>query len=160
MANALSQAGLEALTEREGMRLSVYADSGGAPTIGVGHLLTRAERASGKILIDGVPVKYASGITIDQCHALLAQDAADAVDAVRRLVRVTLEQHQFDALVSLVFNIGVAAFDASTLLRKLNGLDFDGAANEFGRWKWDNGHVVPGLVKRRESERKQFTGDV
>jgi lysozyme len=71
-------------------------------------------------------------------------------------VHVPLTQNQFDALVSFVFNLGVGNFRTSTLLKKLNAGDNDGAAQEFGRWIHAGGKALPGLVRRREAERALF----
>jgi lysozyme len=77
-------------------------------------------------------------------------------NAVKRLVEVDLDQHEFDALVSLVYNIGVGAFTTSTLLRKLNAGDYDGAAAEFPRWNKQAGRVLRGLTRRRAEEQAMF----
>ncbi|TVS40518.1 lysozyme, partial [Xylella fastidiosa subsp. multiplex] len=73
-------------------------------------------------------------------------------------MRVPLKQHQFDALVSLSFNIGACAFHRSTLLRKLNAGDVAGAAQQFHVWKWAGGRVQSGLIIRRAAERALFEG--
>ncbi len=74
------------------------------------------------------------------------------------LIEVPLEQYQVDALASFVYNIGVTSFAKSTMLRKLNAVDYDGAANEFPRWNRDNGRVIPGLTNRRMDEQTVFRG--
>ena len=65
-------------------------------------------------------------------------------------------QNQFDALSSLVFNIGEGGFSSSTLLRLLNSKDYEGAANQFPRWNKQKGRVLNGLTKRRQEERQLF----
>ncbi|MAQ19395.1 MAG: lysozyme [Sandaracinus sp.] len=95
-------------------------------------------------------------ITREQAQIFFERDVAWAEEAVNSLVRVGLTQHQFDALVSLVFNIGTTQFQSSTLLRKLNAGDYDGAANEFPRWKYQEGKVLRGLVRRRAEEMEYF----
>jgi hypothetical protein len=72
------------------------------------------------------------------------------------VVKVPLTQNQFDALVSLVYNIGQTAFSNSTLLKKLNAKDYQGAADQFLRWNKGGGKVMKGLVRRREAERALF----
>ena len=138
----ISPEGLAMLQTLEGCKLSAYRDGGGVWTIGYGH--TR-----------GVP----GGLTCMQGQAdtWLVEDLAPAEQGVARLVQVPLVQSQFDALVSFAFNCGVAAFAASTLLRKLNVRDYRGAADEFPRWIHDApGNVEPGLVARRAKERALF----
>lgn len=139
-----SDRAIELVKSFEGLRLQAYPDpgTGGKPwTIGYGHT-------------DGV--HQGQRITEVQAVALLAQDLARAAADVRRLVTASLTQSQFDALVSFVFNVGAAAFAGSTLLRKVNGRDMQGAAAEFGRWVYAGGEVMPGLVRRRLAESKLF----
>ncbi|WP_312069487.1 lysozyme, partial [Acinetobacter sp.] len=76
--------------------------------------------------------------------------------SVNNLVKVPLSQNQFDALVSLTYNIGSTAFKNSTLLKKLNAKDYAGAADQFLRWNKGGGKVLKGLVRRREAERALF----
>ncbi|MRU22705.1 lysozyme, partial [Xylella fastidiosa subsp. multiplex] len=100
-------------------------------------------------------------VTPDMCLAneqeadaiLRARLAKEFEPAVRRYVRVPLKQQQFDALVSLSFNIGVGAFHRSTLLRKLNAGDVAGAAEQFHVWKWAGDSIQQGLIIRRAAER-------
>lgn len=80
----------------------------------------------------------------------------DFASFVNRYVSVDLNQNQFDALVSFTYNLGCTSFKNSTLLKKVNLKDFEGAANEFKKWKYSNGKVLSGLVKRREAERELF----
>jgi lysozyme len=78
--------------------------------------------------------------------------------AVNGAVKVPLTQNQFDALVSLSYNIGVGAFKKSTLLKKLNSGDYKGAANQFDVWVNAGGKRLAGLVRRRAIEKKLFLG--
>lgn len=137
----ISQAGIEAIKDYEGVRLKAYDDGVGVWTIGVGH-------------IKGV--KPGDSITMDQVDEYLREDLQEAEAAVNSSVKVPLNQGQFDALVSFVFNLGAGAFRGSTLLKKLNAKDYDGAADEILRWNRAGGRVLPGLVKRRISERIMF----
>lgn len=148
----LSTRGRLFLKEREGLRTNVYPDSGGAPTIGIGHLLTKSERASGKIMINGVRMRYAPGLTEVQCWALFDKDVAPAEYAINTLVIVPLSQSQFDALVSFTFNNGIGAFEGSTLLVLLNQGFYDQVPTQLRRWIHDNGKVVQGLIVRRAAE--------
>ena len=156
----ISQEGKEFLTKLEGgMFLHCYIDSGGEPTIGIGHLLTHGERASGKVWTGKGAIKYIDGITVEQCHDLLERDLKVAMNAVNT-VWVPLNQHQFDALVSFVFNIGIGAFYESTLFRLLNQGDYDSVPGQMRRWIYDNGNKVQGLINRREKEIDFWNGRV
>lgn len=104
----------------------------------------------------GADVRYGMTVTREQAVAWLRQDVASAEATVKRLVRVALNQEEYDALVDLVFNIGSGNFNSSTLLRKLNAGDTEGAIAEFARWNKAGGVVLAGLVKRREAERVLF----
>lgn len=138
----LSGAGLDLIKQHEGLRLKSYKDVGGVKTIGYGHTGSGASK---------------SKITEQEAEQLLVQDVQDAEQAVADLVNVPLEQNQFDALVSLVFNIGAGAFKNSTLLKKLNAGDVDGATKEFLRWNKVKGRVVSGLTNRRRQEAQLFS---
>jgi lysozyme len=150
----MSHEGLEHLTKAEGCRLKIYNDVAGYPTIGVGHLITEEELSSG--LIYGI--SYKSGISMEDCLAILAEDVKDAEAAVNKLVRVYITQNQFDALVSFVFNIGRYAFSRSTLLRKLNKQDRASVPYEMRRWVKAGGKTIPGLKNRREAEIAVWNG--
>lgn len=137
----MSKQGLELIKHFEGLRLAAYKCSAGVWTIGYGHT-------------GGVN----PGDIIDEITAesLLRKDVAVSESAVSRLVSVPLNQHQFDALVSFVFNLGAGNFRTSTLLKKLNAGDYSGAADEFSRWINAGGKPLPGLARRREAERLLF----
>jgi lysozyme len=152
MSMKVGQSGKNLFKEWEGLVTCVYLDSGGEPTIGIGHLLTRSERTSGKIIIQGQAVSYQSGLTEQQCWELLDQDLDGAEKAVNEAVTVPLNQNQFDALVSFVFNVGTGAFRGSTLLKLLNQAQYNQVPAQLRRWVRDNGKVVQGLVNRREKE--------
>lgn len=137
----ISDAGLNLIKRFEGLRLTAYDDGVGVQTLGYGH--TRG-------------VKAGDTCTQEQADEWLREDVADATAAVARLVTADLTQSQRDALISIVFNIGEGAFERSTLLRKLNAGDYEGAANEFPRWNKGGGRVLAGLVKRRAAERELF----
>ncbi len=138
---ALSLAGAGAIMHHEGTRNHAYLDTGNVWTICVGH--TRTAKP-GMVATDA------------QCAALFKEDTAWAQAAVRKHVRVPITQEQFDALVSFVFNFGEPAFRGSTMLRRINAGQCMAAGAEFSRWVLDNGVVLPGLVKRRAWERKQW----
>lgn len=137
-----SEEGLEFIRQQEGCRLKPYRDVAGYWTVGVGHLIKKGE-----------PV---APITEARAMELLALDVADAERAIANMVKVQLNQNQFDALASFVFNLGARALQSSTLLKRLNRSDYAGAAAEFGKWANAGGRRVEGLVRRRAAERKLF----
>lgn len=133
----------------EGREYKAYPDPGskdGHPwTIGVGH--TGPDVFKGLVWND------------DKIDQAFENDCAKFEAAVNNLVTVTLNQFQFDALVCLVFNIGIQAFKDSTLLRKLNSGDYSGAGNEFLRWCRNDGKKMLGLYRRRMAEKLLFGGE-
>jgi lysozyme len=147
-ARALSVEGLNAIKKHEGLVLSVYRDQAGLPTIGYGHLIK--------------PGESFGPITEAEASALLMRDVQVAIDAVNGVVTVPLSQSEFDALVSLAYNIGGGAFASSTLVRKLNAGDRAGATAEFVRWNKvrQGGALVDsaGLTNRRLAEARIFSG--
>jgi lysozyme len=159
-----SREGIEILMESEGLRLKQYDDEADLQTIGIGHLLTRQELASGVICCGDDCLHFGDGITRDQAIALYQSDLGNAAAAINRLVKVPLNQFQFDSLCSFVFNVGEGAFTDSTILKKLNMGNFSEIPNLMREWHWItkrrkvNGQVVrekvhsPGLAKRRERE--------
>jgi lysozyme len=94
--------------------------------------------------------------TDEEGMAMFRKEIAKCEGAVEGLVKVELNQNQFDALVSFAFNVGSGALTKSTLLKKLNKGDFGGAAAEFGKWTKGGGKVLPGLVRRRAAEAELF----
>lgn len=150
----ISDNGKKLLAEWEGFKPMLYRDVAGLPTIGVGHLLTRDELASGKIGIQGKPIRYANGLTEEQVLDLLGQDVEKSEAALNECVTVELTQNQFDALVSFVFNVGANAFKNSTLLKLLNQAKYEEVPNQLQRWVRSGGQVVQGLINRRENEIK------
>jgi len=142
----ISQKGVDFIASKEGFIPHTYIDQAGHPTIGYGHKIK-----SGEIF---------TNLTKTQARQLLEQDVALAVAAINKYVKISLNQNQFDALTSFVFNIGQGAFARSTLLRKLNAGDYTSAAQEFARWKYitSNGQklVSNGLVNRRNAEQQLF----
>jgi GH24 family phage-related lysozyme (muramidase) len=137
----LSDRGLDMLKSFEGLRLDAYVDSVGVQTIGYGHT---------------GDVQAGDRITQQQAEQLLQKDTAWAEEAVADNVDVPLTQDQFDALASFTYNVGEGAFENSTLLKKLNAGDYEGAEAEFGRWTHGDGQQIEGLVNRREAEAALF----
>ncbi|MEO1182471.1 MAG: lysozyme, partial [Cyanobacteria bacterium J06636_28] len=97
-------------------------------------------------------------ITEAQAEALIKTDLARFERDVSQAVRVSINDNQFAALVSFTYNVGSGAMRSSTLLKKLNRRDINGAANEFPRWNRAGGRVLAGLTRRRNAERALFLG--
>jgi lysozyme len=140
-----SEAGVKAICREEGCLLTAYRDVAGIWTVGYGHT--------------GPEVKAGLTITQDQAETLLRLDLARFERAVTAaLPGVQLAQHEFDALVSLAFNIGAKAFSDSTLVRYLNGANRPQAASQFTVWNRAGGVFNPGLLQRRTRELIRFLG--
>lgn len=143
--------GKDIIKEHEGLRLTTYLDSAGLPTIGWGHLIKPNE---GYLLN--------TTITMQQAEQLLTNDLQAAETAVNTQVipwKHNLNQNQFDALVSLIFNIGVGAFTSSTVKGRITNGTFTSDEIEEAWKRWNkitlpNGTKVvsPGLVNRRQQE--------
>lgn len=132
----------ELIKSYEKLRLEAYLPTkNDVPTIGWGHTLG---------------VKMGDKITREEAQQLFEQDTAWVEAALNELVKVPLTQNQFDALGSLVFNIGRTNFSRSTLLKKLNLKDYAGAADQFLVWNKQKGKPLRGLSIRRDKERALF----
>lgn len=138
----ISQDGETLIKGFEQLRLDAYLDSKKIPTIGWGH--------TGKNVYMGLT------ITEEQAELFFQSDLNSPITFINKYVKVSLEQYQFDALVSFVFNVGVGNFLSSTLLKLLNAKDYQGAAEQFPRWNKSGGVVINGLVRRRNAERAMF----
>ena len=144
----ISKDGLELIKSFEGLSLKPYLDAVGIPTIGYGN--TYYENNQKVKMTD-------PSITKERAEELLENIAnQDFASFVNRYVNVELNQNQFDALVSFTYNLGPVNFRNSTLLKKINLKDFDGASNEFPKWTRAGGKVLRGLVTRRNKERDLF----
>lgn len=138
----LGQAGLNLIKDFEGYSDTAYMPTPhDVPTIGYGHS-------------DGV--QMGDTCTEFEAEEFLREDCQWAVDTVTNAMMRPVGQNQFDAMVSLTFNIGKSAFMHSTLLRKFNLGDQVGAADEFVRWDRQHGTVLRGLLRRRTAERELF----
>lgn len=139
-----SSKGIKLIKSCEGLRLEPYLCSAGVATIGYGS-------TGPAISMSMEP------ITQEKAESLLKVDIRTKSEKyLNRHVKVRLNQHQYDALSSFCFNVGGGNFRSSTLLHKLNKEDYNGAANEFWKWRRAGGKILPGLVKRRELEEKLF----
>jgi lysozyme len=136
-----SRKGIELIKAHEGLRLDAYLCPAGVPTIGYGH--THG-------------VKMGDRITEEQAEKFLIGDLIVAETEVNRY-GLNINQNQFDALVSFVYNIGAGNFRSSTLLKRLKANPNDpDIANQFKRWVHGGGKVLPGLVRRRDEEAKLY----
>jgi lysozyme len=136
-----SPAGIDLIKRCEGLRLRAYRDAVGVWTIGYGH--TSA-------------TKPGMSITAATAEALLWDDLGKFEAAITASVDVPLNQNEFDALVSLAFNVGAAAVQKSQLLRRINQGNKMSAADQFLRWDHAGGKVLAGLTARRKAERELF----
>jgi len=160
MAMTMSDHGKRLLAQWEGFERNVYLDVAGLPTIGVGHLLTKDELSSERIVIGGDAIDYTLGLTDQQVYDLLGQDLEQFERVVNDSVEPDLAQNQFDALVSFAFNVGGGAFRQSTLLKRLNARDFADVPSQLRRWIRSGGRIVQGLVNRRENEIKLWLDEI
>lgn len=143
----VSQKGLDLIKAFEGLSLKAYPDpaTGGEPiTIGYG--------ATGGI-------KLGTVWTQDQADKRLAEDVQRFADGVSKALEGALTtQSQFDAMVSLAYNVGLGNFGGSTLLKKHKAGDYLGAGGEFPKWNKAAGKVMGGLVRRRAAEAQLYKG--
>ena len=142
----VSSSGIDLICNFEGKRLVAYDDGVGVWTIGFGTT----------IYPNGIKVKKGDVCTDAQAKVYMAHDLKKFELAVNNAVNVSLNQNQFDTLVSLAYNIGTNAFKNSTLVKKLNAGDYRGAANQFDVWINAGGKRMQGLVNRRAKEKALF----
>lgn len=142
MSNTITQDGIDLVKQFEGLRLKPYFCPAHVLTIGYGH--------TGPDVVPGMMISEA------RAEKLLCDDLSNAGYAVSRYVTTPINDNQFTALASFVFNLGAGALHGSTLLAKLNAGDFAGAADQFLRWDHANGVVLEGLTRRRVAERELF----
>ena len=143
---AVSLFGVDLICDFEGKRLVAYDDGVGVWTIGFGTT----------IYPNGIKVKKGDTCTEAQAKSYMAYDLKKFEKAVNGAVNIPLNQNQFDALVSLAYNIGTGAFNKSTLVKKLNAGDIRGAADQFDVWVNAGGKRMQGLVNRRAKEKEVF----
>lgn len=136
----ISQAGLQKIIQREGVFLHAYRDSVGVWTIGTGHTT-----AAG-------PPRVTPNLTITsaQNSAILLADLKPIEEQAAKYIKVTVTQNQYDAIISIVFNVG-PKFWSSTAMKRLNAGDVQGAANAIMLW-----NKPPEIIGRRRSEQQQF----
>lgn len=128
----------------EGYRGEAYIPvKGDVPTIGFGATEN---------------VKMGDRTTPERALVRLLKDVNAHSDGIKKCIEVPVYQHEFDAFSILAYNIGVAAFCKSTLVKKLNAGDYTGACMEIDKWVYAGGRKLPGLVTRRAKERDLCLG--
>ena len=137
-----SQKCLDLIKSFEGCKLQAYQDQGGVWTVGYGS--TGPQIGPGTVWSQSM----ANMALVSRVNAIAS--------ILEGCIVPSLTQGQFDALVSLCYNIGQGAFRGSTLLRLLNQRDYAGAADQFLVWDKVKGQVNPGLLNRRNAERELF----
>jgi lysozyme len=138
----MNAAGRKLICDFEGYCAHAYICPAGRATIGYGHA--------------GRDVQMGTTITLAAAEELLDHDIADVEAIVRALVKVPLNENQLAALICFAFNVGTGNLRNSTLLKKVNAHDFDGAALEFSRWNKGGGKELAGLTRRRAAEHDLF----
>lgn len=138
-----SASALVGLLAHEGYRQDAYLDSVGVPTVGFGTT-------------DGV--KLGDKTTVEKSLKRSIKDIMTYEAAVKQCVKVPLYQHEYDAYIQFSYNVGTAGFCKSTMVKKLNALDYTGACMEMNRWVYAGGKKLPGLIARRAKERDLCLG--
>ncbi len=134
----------------ESLRLKPYFCSSNIPTIGWGSTYYPSGRR----------VKITDrAITVDEADIYFNHSLIRIERLLFLKVKSKLNQNEFDALVSFIYNVGAGNFCKSTLLMKLNRGDHAGASNEFWKWRRSNGKILKGLVRRRKSEYNLFISE-
>ena len=143
----INERGIEMVKSFEGLALRPYLCPANVWTVGYGA--TRSS-TGGPIDLDMEPISEA------EAEALLIRDLESSEGLVRRLIKTALTENQYSALTSFTFNVGAGALQRSTLRMKLNRGEFQGAADEFPKWRIAGGRILAGLVRRRAVERALF----
>lgn len=139
---------LNTIQQFEGLKLTAYQDSVGIWTIGFGNIFN---------LDTGKPIKQGDEISLETAERWLKIEVDNLQAKMRKVITVPLNDNQWTALTSLVYNIGFGAFKRSTLLRLLNaGASKEEVAKQFLRWNKAGGKEVKGLTNRRQAESNLF----
>jgi lysozyme len=149
-----SNAGAGFIARFEGIVLHLYNDPAGHCTVGIGHLVHHG-RCDGR----ASEAPFRNGITRERAFELFRQETAGYAQAVRRHIRVPLNQAQFDALLSWAFNCGAGVLQTSTLARMLNAGDYPAVPAQLARWNKAGSppRPVAGLTRRRAAEGRLFS---
>ena len=137
----ISEEGLSLIKKFEGCELKAYRCSANVLTIGYGH--TKG-------------VEEDQEITQEEAEEMLASELGEYEGYINDMVKCDLEQHQFDALVAWVYNLGPTNLGSSTMLKRLNANDLDDVPAQIRRWNKAGGKVLAGLTRRREAESLMF----
>ena len=137
----ISEDGLELIKKFEGCETTAYQDSVGVWTIGFGH--TKG-------------VEEGQTCSIEDAESMLADEMDEYEGYINNMVKVDLQQHEFDSLVAWVYNLGPTNLGESTMLKVLNGGQFDRVPDEMNRWTRAGGEILEGLVRRRQAESLMF----
>ena len=140
----ISEEGKALIKKFEGCKLEAYLCPAERWTIAYGRIKN---------------VKEGDTCTQEQAEAWLEEELIEYEDYVKKLVTVSLEQNQFDALVCWTYNLGPTNLNDSTMLKLLNAGDYHTVPNQMKRWNKSNGEVLEGLVRRREAEALLFEGE-
>ena len=157
----VSDAAIRMIKHHEGVRTRPYRCPALLWTVGVGHVIDPSHAAVKYEERRSLPIPagWDRTLTMDEVDAILAQDLAKFERGVARLCPASVNhQGQFDALVSLSFNIGLGNVQRSSIRMRYNRGDIEGAADAFLMWTKAAGKVLTGLVKRRNDERAMFLG--
>ena len=163
----INQLGIDLIKGYEGIEdgdpttvnLDPYIDPVQIYTIGWGHAIVYNKRFLKSTIKGDKELAYSlypGGITIQQAETLLKGDLQSTSLQVSNLIKVPVTDNQFAALVSFAFNLGIGNLQSSTLLKKLNAGDFEGASNEFPKWNKANKVIMAGLTRRRIAEQTLF----
>jgi lysozyme len=143
----LNSAGIKLLHDFEGLRLTSYLCPAGVWTIGYGNTFYE----------DGTPVRSGQTITKERAEQLFLLVANRFASDVQNLLRRTLNENQFSAIVSFAYNVGIGNLRKSTLLRKVNANPRDTTIRtEFLKWNKASGRELAGLTRRRQAEAVLF----
>ncbi len=141
--NIISKEGISLIKKFEGCELKAYQDSVGVWTIGYGHTKD---------------VKDGDEISAEMADIMLEEEMPEYEGYINDMVKVPLEQCQFDALVCWVYNLGPNNLRESTLLKLLNAGDYHLIPSQIKRWNKAGGETLKGLIRRREAESLLFEG--
>ena len=143
----ISQNGLNFISSFEGFRTNVYQDSKGVWTIGFGSTYD----------LNGKPITAQTlPVTREVALKMLLAHLKGVESFMQKTVAILLNQNEYDAICSFIYNVGSGNFQKSTLLKKLNLSDRAGAANEFIKWNKSGGKIIAGLTRRRIAEKELF----
>lgn len=145
MIKDISDNGITLIEKYEGLKLKAYKCPAGIWTIGIGSTIFK-----------GKSVKQGDTCTKQEAYDEFRIHLKKYVYPTIYKVKVALNQQQFDALSSFIYNIGETSFNNSTLLKLLNTGNYTGAAEQFCKWNKAGGKVLAGLTTRRESEKQLF----